>query len=48
MSSQFIYQIEIISEKLYMQNKLSFFGHESFHCRSLWLKKGYDFLDSNH
>ena len=21
-----------------------FSGHESFHCRSLWLKKGYDFL----
>ncbi|MDF7820843.1 DUF4007 family protein [Runella sp. MFBS21] len=24
--------------------KLSFSGHESFQCRSLWLKKGYDFL----
>ncbi len=23
--------------------KLSFSGHESFQCRSLWLKKGYDF-----
>lgn len=28
--------------------KLTFSGHESFHCRSLWLKKGYDFLLSNH
>ncbi|MBM3712425.1 MAG: DUF4007 family protein [Actinobacteria bacterium] len=25
-------------------NKLTFSGHESFHCRSLWLKKGYDFI----
>lgn len=25
-------------------NKLNFSGHESFHCRSLWLKKGYDFI----
>lgn len=31
-----------------MQHKLNFSGHESFHCRSLWLKKGYDFLSSNH
>ena len=28
--------------------KLTFSGHESFHCRSLWLKKGYDFLLTNH
>lgn len=26
--------------------KLSFSGHESFHCRNLWLKKGYDFINS--
>jgi hypothetical protein len=25
-------------------SKLTFSGHESFHCRSLWLKKGYDFV----
>ncbi len=25
-------------------SKLTFSGHESFHCRALWLKKGYDFL----
>ncbi len=25
-------------------NKLSFSGHESFHCRQFWLKKGYDFV----
>lgn len=24
-----------------------FSGHESFHCKSLWLKKGYDFLNNN-
>ena len=26
--------------------KLSFSGHESFSCKSLWLKKGYDFVDA--
>lgn len=26
--------------------KLVFSGHESFHCRPLWLKKGYDFIYS--
>ncbi|SHM89876.1 DUF4007 family protein [Flavobacterium chilense] len=24
--------------------KLSFSGHDTFHCRQLWLKKGYDFI----
>ena len=24
--------------------RYSFSGHESFQCKSLWLKKGYDFL----
>ncbi|MBM3712517.1 MAG: DUF4007 family protein [Actinobacteria bacterium] len=28
-------------------NKLTFSGHESFHCRSLWLKKGDDFIARN-
>jgi hypothetical protein len=27
-------------------NRVSFSGHEKFHCRQLWLKKGYDFLQS--
>ena len=27
-----------------MTNKFVFSGHESFSCKSLWLKKGYDFL----
>jgi hypothetical protein len=27
--------------------KLTFSGHESFHCRNLWLKKGYDFVVGN-
>ncbi|HRP94301.1 MAG: DUF4007 family protein [Ignavibacteriaceae bacterium] len=27
-----------------MQNKLVFSGHDSFNCRALWLKKGYDFI----
>jgi len=24
--------------------KLTFSGHETFHCRHLWLKKGYEFI----
>lgn len=28
--------------------KLSFSGHESFQCRSLWLKKGYDFANAGY
>lgn len=27
--------------------RYSFSGHESFYCRSLWLKKGYDFIEAN-
>lgn len=27
---------------------LTFSGHETFHCRHFWLKKGYDFLINNH
>lgn len=26
------------------KDKLSFTGHDTFHCRSYWLKKGYDFV----
>ncbi|MEZ0485719.1 DUF4007 family protein [Fibrella aquatica] len=26
--------------------KLSFSGHDSFQCRALWLKKGFDFIDA--
>lgn len=29
-----------------MAAKLQFSGHESFTCRNLWLKKGYDFADN--
>lgn len=32
---------EILTSPL---NKLTFSGHETFHCRQLWLKKGYDFV----
>jgi len=28
--------------------KLYFTGHETFHCRSFWLKKGYDFIKHGH
>lgn len=27
--------------------KYTFSGHESFQCRQLWLKKGYDFIINN-
>lgn len=32
-----------------MDNKIrySFSGHESFYCKTLWLKKGYDFISEN-
>lgn len=32
-----------------MQNKIkyTFSGHESFYCKSLWLKKGYDFVSAD-
>mgnify|MGYP000905812658 FL=1 len=28
-------------------NKYTFSGHESFPCKALWLKKGYDFALEN-
>src|SRR5690554_6712558 len=28
-------------------DKLTFTGHDTFHCRSFWLKKGVDFLEDN-
>tara|TARA_R110002050_G_scaffold176775_1_gene309772 strand:- start:35447 stop:36301 length:855 start_codon:yes stop_codon:yes gene_type:complete len=28
-------------------NSLKFSGHESFHCRPFWLKKGFDFVKTN-
>jgi len=31
-------------KKLTKSKKLTFSGHESFQCRHLWLKKGYDFV----
>jgi len=27
-----------------VNNKFTFSGHDTFHCRHLWLKKGYDFI----
>ena len=29
-------------------NKYTFSGHETFACKSLWLKKGYDFVKDGH
>jgi hypothetical protein len=29
-------------------SRLNFSGHESFHCRALWLKKGYDYIKNGH
>lgn len=30
------------------KEKYTFSGHESFFCKALWLKKGYDFVSSEH
>lgn len=30
-----------------LPEKLTFTGHETFHCRNFWLKKGVDFLEDN-
>lgn len=29
-----------------MSQKLTFSGHETFHCKNMWLKKGYDFVEN--
>ncbi len=31
-----------------MQSSLKFSGHESFHCRHFWLKKGFDHIKNGH
>ncbi|MFC4263027.1 DUF4007 family protein [Ferruginibacter yonginensis] len=33
-----------MSEKNKIPSKLTFSGHDTFHCRHLWLKKGYEFV----
>lgn len=40
-------QIKNINKKRIMNDKLTFSGHETFHCRTFWLKKGYDYLRAN-
>lgn len=35
---------EEMSYNKYILSRYSFSGHESFQCKSLWLKKGYDYL----
>lgn len=34
-----------MTQEIKIQNKLTFSGHDTFHCRHLWLKKGYDFVN---
>ncbi len=34
--------------ELLISSKPTFSGHDSFHCRQLWLKKGYDFIKDGH
>lgn len=34
-----------MQETIKIQQKLTFSGHDTFHCRQLWLKKGYDFVN---
>jgi hypothetical protein len=36
-----------MSSSITKLNKFTFSGHESFQCRHLWLKKGYDFVKNN-
>ena len=36
----------MIQQILTLPTKFTFSGHESFHCRQLWLKKGYDHINS--
>lgn len=35
-----------VSDKIENKIKYTFSGHESFQCRHLWLKKGYDFINA--
>src|SRR5688572_12512757 len=35
-----------MSQTLTENTKYTFSGHESFHCRQLWLKKGFDYIKS--
>ena len=37
---------ELMKENGMSVNKYTFSGHESFACKSLWLKKGYDFIQN--
>lgn len=34
----------MLSQKIRNEKRFSFSGHETFQCKSLWLKKGYDFI----
>lgn len=34
----------MLSQKIQDEKRFSFSGHETFQCKSLWLKKGYDFI----
>lgn len=34
----------MLSQKIQQTQRFSFSGHETFQCKSLWLKKGYDFI----
>lgn len=36
----------MINEITELEFKFTFSGHDSFHCRQLWLKKGFDFVSS--
>jgi len=39
-------QIKTTKIKQKMNEKLTFSGHETFHCRTFWLKKGFDFISN--
>lgn len=42
-----VYYIHCIMAITVDRKQYSFSGHESFPCKTLWLKKGYDFVTSN-
>ena len=42
-SLQIVLKVSSITT-MFKKEKLSFTGHDSFYCRSYWLKKGYDFV----
>ena len=45
-SDHLLVEIQIMGDA--ENRKYTFSGHETFHCKGLWLKKGYDFVKEGH